>query len=48
MGHGPQHLVFDRPRSSVATCPAQPGLEVMRERIEWLTAELAGDTAKPS
>lgn len=44
----PQHLVFDRPRSSVATCPAQPGLDLMRERIEWLTAELAVDAAKPS
>jgi len=42
----PQHLVFDRPRSSVQTCPAQPGLDLMRERIEWLTAELSGDAAK--
>jgi para-nitrobenzyl esterase len=42
----PHHMVFDRPRSSVQTCPAQPGLDLMRERIEWLTAELSGDTAK--
>jgi len=33
----PHHLVFDRPRSSVQPCPAQPGLDLMRERIEWLT-----------
>jgi para-nitrobenzyl esterase len=42
----PRHMVFDRPRSSVQTCPAQPGLDLMRERIEWLTTELSGDTAK--
>ena len=42
----PHHMVFDRPRSSVQTCSAQPGLDLMRERIEWLTAELAADSAK--
>lgn len=36
----PQHLVLDRPTSSVEACPAQPGLDVMRERIEWLTSTL--------
>jgi para-nitrobenzyl esterase len=36
----PHHMVFDRPRSSVQPCPPQPGLDVMRERIEWLTESL--------
>lgn len=36
----PEHLVFDRPRSEVADCPAQPGLDLMRERIAWLDSEL--------
>ena len=37
----PRQMVFDRPRSHVATVPDQPGLDVMRERIEWLSDELA-------
>ncbi|MEP4649229.1 MAG: carboxylesterase family protein [Ilumatobacter sp.] len=37
----PRHMVFDRPISAVQQCPAQPGLDLMRERIEWLTGELA-------
>lgn len=37
----PQHIVFDRPRSSVQPCPPQPGLDLMRERIDWLTDLLA-------
>ncbi len=43
----PMHLVLDRPRSSVEPCPAQPGLDVMRERIAWLTEELraTGETS---
>lgn len=36
----PQHLVFDRPISGVEPCPPQPGLDLMRERIDWLTATL--------
>lgn len=35
----PEHLVFDRPLSDVAPCPPQPGLDLMRERVEWLTDE---------
>ena len=38
----PQHMVFDRPRSTVQPCPPQPGLDVMRERIAWLTESLQG------
>ncbi len=37
----PHHMVFDRPKSTVQECPAQPGLDLMRGRIEWLTGELA-------
>ena len=29
-------MVFDRPASKVAGCPPQEGLDLMRERIEWL------------
>jgi para-nitrobenzyl esterase len=36
----PQQMVFDRPRSTVSTVTSQPGLEVMRERIEWLSGRL--------
>ncbi len=42
----PQHMVFDRPRSSVQPCPPQPGLDVMRERIAWLTETLQGPVGK--
>jgi para-nitrobenzyl esterase len=45
----PRHLVFDRPRSEVQPCPAQPGLDLMRERIDWLTESLrvpSGEFAK--
>ena len=38
----PHHMVFDRPRSTVQPCPPQPGLDVMRERIAWLTETLQG------
>ena len=38
----PLQMVFDRPRSHVGPCPPEPGLDVMRERIEWLTATLSG------
>ena len=41
----PRHMVFDRPTSTVQTCPAQPGLDVMRERIEWLTDRLRASAA---
>jgi para-nitrobenzyl esterase len=37
----PRHLVLDRPRSTVEVCPPQPGLDVMRKRIAWLTETLA-------
>ncbi len=43
----PHHMVFDRPRSSVQPCPPQPGLDVMRERINWLTEELASKASQP-
>jgi para-nitrobenzyl esterase len=39
----PHHMVFDRPTSSVQPCQPQPGLDVMRERISWLTEQLASD-----
>ena len=41
----PQHMVFDRPRSAVQPCPAQPGLDLMRERIDWLTGSLRTPTS---
>ena len=34
----PVQMVFDRPRSQPADCPAQPGLDLMRERISRLDA----------
>ncbi|MGB7878096.1 MAG: carboxylesterase family protein [Ilumatobacteraceae bacterium] len=42
----PHHLVLDRPRSAVQPCPAQPGLDLMRERIDWLTDSLRTPTAE--
>jgi para-nitrobenzyl esterase len=36
----PRQMVFDRPVSRVEIVPPQPGLDVMRERIEWLTDSL--------
>ncbi len=36
----PVHMVFDRPRSGPEPCPTQPGLDVLRARIEHLTAQL--------
>jgi para-nitrobenzyl esterase len=44
----PQHMVFDRPRSAVGPVPPNPGIQVMRERIEWLTEELAPGRAAES
>jgi para-nitrobenzyl esterase len=46
----PRHMVFGRPRSGVEAVPPSPGIDVMRERIEWLTVNLepgarAGDPA---
>jgi para-nitrobenzyl esterase len=32
----PKQMVFDRPRSSVEVVPPRPGIDVMRERIDWL------------
>ncbi len=40
----PLQMVFDRPASSVQSCPPQPGLDVMRERIDWLTQQFTTDT----
>ena len=42
----PEQMVFDRPDSGVEPCPAEPGLDLMRERIERLTAETT--TTAPS
>ncbi|MFW2381680.1 MAG: carboxylesterase/lipase family protein [Acidimicrobiales bacterium] len=39
----PKHMVFDRPASSTQPCPPQPGLDVMRERVQWLTEQLADE-----
>ena len=33
----PEHMVFDRPVSGVEPCPSEPGLDLMRERVDWLT-----------
>jgi len=45
----PQHMIFDRPRSAVGPVPPNPGLQVMRERIDWLTDQLApGPVAESS
>ncbi len=37
----PRHMVFGRPRSGVANVPPSPGIDLMRERIEWLTETLS-------
>jgi para-nitrobenzyl esterase len=37
----PQQIVFDRPTSSIGSCRSQPGLDLMRERIEWLNEQTA-------
>lgn len=37
----PRHMVFDRPTSAPDDCPAQPGLDIMRERIDHLSAAVA-------
>ena len=34
--HDPTHMVLDRPASGPAPCPAQPGLDLMRARIDYL------------
>jgi para-nitrobenzyl esterase len=39
----PRHMVFDLPTYGVEDCPAQPGLDLMRERIMHLT-RLASQT----
>jgi len=36
----PRHMVFGRPTSGVATVPSSSGLDLMRERIKWLTDSL--------
>jgi para-nitrobenzyl esterase len=38
----PHHMVFDRPTSSPQPCPSQPGLDVMRERVVYLSELAAG------
>jgi para-nitrobenzyl esterase len=35
-GDQPKHMIFDRPTSRVETCPAQPGLALLRQRIDRL------------
>jgi para-nitrobenzyl esterase len=40
----PQQMVFDRPTSGVERIPPQPGLDVMRERIDWLTGTFGRPT----
>ncbi len=36
----PHHMVFNRPNSGVEPCPPQAGLDLMRERINWLNESL--------
>jgi para-nitrobenzyl esterase len=43
----PRQMVFGRPQSGVATVPPSPGIDVMRERIDWLTETLAAPTEQP-
>lgn len=38
----PHHMVFDRPRSAPQLNPAEPGLDVLRARIDFLDALTAG------
>tara|TARA_B110000305_G_scaffold240919_1_gene313045 strand:+ start:881 stop:2476 length:1596 start_codon:yes stop_codon:yes gene_type:complete len=40
----PQHMVFDRPRSAVGPVPPSTGIEIMRERIDWLTELLSSES----
>lgn len=44
----PRQMVFGRPQSGVANVPPSPGIDVMRERIEWLTETLGSPTAEPA
>ena len=37
----PQQMVFGRPKSGVENVQPSPGIDLMRERIEWLTETLA-------
>ena len=41
----PQHMVFGRPESGVAGVPQSPGMDLMRERIDWLTDTLGAPAA---
>ena len=43
----PRQMIFDRPRSHVGPCPGQVGLDLMRERIEWL-GQLDAESVSPS
>ncbi len=43
----PVHMVFDRPVSGPAPCPAQPGLDLMRKRIARLDALSTSGPAEP-
>ncbi len=43
----PRHMVFGRPKSGVAIVAPSPGLDLMRERIEWLTDTLAAAADVP-
>ena len=40
----PKHLLLDRPRSSVERCPAASGLDLMRDRVGYLTDLIASDS----
>jgi para-nitrobenzyl esterase len=42
----PEQMVFDRPTSHVAACPREDGLDLMRERIDWLNAQSATAAAR--
>ena len=37
----PRHMVFGRPVSGTKSVPQSPGMDLMRERIGWLTESLA-------
>jgi para-nitrobenzyl esterase len=44
----PHHMVFGRPASGVKIVPQSPGMDLMRERIGWLTESLAAPFDGPS
>ncbi len=42
----PKHMVFNRPKSQVEECPAQPGLDAMRARTVRLGSEFSIDLSE--